>query len=156
MSARLLGLVQASLGPQESWRGEETTTCGVIAATLDGASLSSPLSALARGLGDWVTTVWATSAQSRSLDEESPWQPSPGPTTCREGAASTRTCAAPVFVGAHLSGVVMRGAQVEGADIDAPWLCNGESFLRVNDVDVIPFVEAESTAASPGSCIGLG
>ncbi len=59
------------------------------------------------------------------------------------------------FVGAHLSGVVMRGVQVEGADIDAPWLCNGETFLRVADVDVIPFVEAESTAASPGSCIGL-
>jgi hypothetical protein len=47
------------------------------------------------------------------------------------------------FVEADLSGVVMRGVKVEGADIDAPWLFDGESFLRVNGVDVIPFVEAE-------------
>jgi hypothetical protein len=37
----------------------------------------------------------------------------------------------------------MRGVKVEGTDIDAPWLFDGESFLRVNGVDVIPFVEAE-------------
>jgi uncharacterized protein YjbI with pentapeptide repeats len=47
------------------------------------------------------------------------------------------------FVRADLSGVVMRGVDVQGADIDAPWLFNGESFLRVNGVDVIPIVEAE-------------
>src|SRR5580698_7356417 len=47
------------------------------------------------------------------------------------------------FVEANLSGVVMRGVQVEGADIDAPWLFDGESSLRVNGVDVTPFVEAE-------------
>ena len=47
------------------------------------------------------------------------------------------------FVEADLSGVVMRGVRVEGADIDAPWLFDGQSFLRVNGVDVIPFVEAE-------------
>jgi hypothetical protein len=46
------------------------------------------------------------------------------------------------FIEADLSGVVMRGVQVDGADIDAPWLPEGE-FLRVNGVDVIPFVEAE-------------
>jgi hypothetical protein len=42
------------------------------------------------------------------------------------------------FVGADLSGVVMRGVQVDNAEIDAPWLSNGDSFLRVNGVDVIP------------------
>jgi hypothetical protein len=47
------------------------------------------------------------------------------------------------FVGADLSGVVMRGVDASGADIDAPWLLDGESPLRVNGVDVAPFVEAE-------------
>ena len=54
------------------------------------------------------------------------------------------------FVRADLSGVVMREAQVEGADIDAPWLSHGDSFLRVNGVDVIPFVEAELNRRFPG------
>jgi hypothetical protein len=53
------------------------------------------------------------------------------------------------FVGADLSGVVMRGVQVEAADIDAPWLYEGE-FLLVNSVDVIPFVEAELNRRFPG------
>ena len=53
------------------------------------------------------------------------------------------------FVGADLSGVVMRGVDVSGADIDAPWLPHGE-FLRVNGVDVIPFVEAELNRRFPG------
>jgi uncharacterized protein YjbI with pentapeptide repeats len=54
------------------------------------------------------------------------------------------------FVEADLSGVVMRGVRVKGADIDAPWLADGESFLRVNGVDVIPFVEAELNRRFPG------
>jgi DinB superfamily/Pentapeptide repeats (8 copies) len=54
------------------------------------------------------------------------------------------------FVSADLSGVVMRGVEVRGADIDAPWLSNGESFLRVNGVDVIPLVEAELNRRFPG------
>jgi DinB superfamily/Pentapeptide repeats (8 copies) len=53
------------------------------------------------------------------------------------------------FVGADLSGVVMRGVQVEEADIDAPWLPEGE-YLRVNGVDVIPYVEAELNRRFPG------
>jgi uncharacterized protein YjbI with pentapeptide repeats len=44
------------------------------------------------------------------------------------------------FVRADLSGVVMRAVEVAGADIDAPWLLEGGSFLRVNGVDVVPFV----------------
>jgi len=54
------------------------------------------------------------------------------------------------FIGADLSGVVMRGVQVERAEIDAPWLFEGESFLRVNGVDVIPFVDAELNRRFPG------
>ena len=53
------------------------------------------------------------------------------------------------FVGADLSGVVMRGVEVAEADIDAPWLPEGK-FLRVNGVDVIPFVEAELNSRFPG------
>jgi hypothetical protein len=54
------------------------------------------------------------------------------------------------FVGADLSGVVMRGVDVKRFDIDAPWLFEGESFLRVNGVDVIPFVEGELNRRFPG------
>jgi hypothetical protein len=54
------------------------------------------------------------------------------------------------FVGADLSGVVMRGVEVGDADIDAPWLSNGPTCLRVNGVDVIPFVEAELDRRFPG------
>jgi DinB superfamily len=54
------------------------------------------------------------------------------------------------FVDVDLSGVVMRAVDVRGADIDAPWLSNGDSFLRINDVDVIPLVEAELNRRFPG------
>jgi hypothetical protein len=54
------------------------------------------------------------------------------------------------FVRADLSGVVMRGVDIQGADIDAPWLFDGESFLRVNGVDVIPLVEVELNRRFPG------
>src|SRR5215475_2017491 len=54
------------------------------------------------------------------------------------------------FVRANLSGVVMRAVDVQGADIDSPWLFDGDSFLRVNGVDVIPLVEAELNRRFPG------
>jgi hypothetical protein len=54
------------------------------------------------------------------------------------------------FVRADLSGVVMRAVDVAGAEIDSPWLFDGESFLRVNGVDVIPLVEAELNRRFPG------
>jgi len=54
------------------------------------------------------------------------------------------------FVGSDLSGVVMRGVQMEAAEIEAPWLFDGDSFLRVNGIDVIPFVDAELTRRFPG------
>lgn len=44
----------------------------------------------------------------------------------------------------------MRGVDVAGADIDAPWLLDGESVLRVNGVDVVPLVEAELNGRFPG------
>ncbi|HET7385807.1 MAG TPA: DinB family protein [Nocardioidaceae bacterium] len=54
------------------------------------------------------------------------------------------------FVGCYLSDVVMRGVDVAGTEIDAPWLFDGDTFLRVNGVDVIPFVEAELNRRFPG------
>jgi hypothetical protein len=54
------------------------------------------------------------------------------------------------FVRCELSGAVMRGVDVAGADIDAPWLLDGESSLRVNGVDVVPFVETELNRRFPG------
>ena len=54
------------------------------------------------------------------------------------------------FVEADLSGVVMRGVDVQGADIDAPWLLDGEGSLRVNGVNVAPFVDAELNRRFPG------
>jgi len=54
------------------------------------------------------------------------------------------------FVRADLSGVVMRGVGIQGADIDAPWLLGNEGSLLVNGVDVVPFVEAELNRRFPG------
>ena len=54
------------------------------------------------------------------------------------------------FVEADLSGVVMRAVDVSGADVDAPWLVHGGSFL-VNGVDVIPFVEAALNEREKGA-----
>lgn len=54
------------------------------------------------------------------------------------------------FVRTDLSGAVMRGVEVRGADIDAPWLPDGDGTLLVNGVDVVPFVEAELDRRYPG------
>lgn len=54
------------------------------------------------------------------------------------------------FVRSDLSGVVMRGVDVQGADIDAPWLLEGDGVLLVNGVDVAPLVEAELNRRFPG------
>jgi hypothetical protein len=55
------------------------------------------------------------------------------------------------FVASNLSGVVMRGVEVDGADIDAPWLLEGgDRRLLVNGVDVTGFVDAELNRRFPG------
>jgi hypothetical protein len=54
------------------------------------------------------------------------------------------------FVEANLSGVVMRGVDVSEADIDAPFLFDGESSLHINGVDVVPLVDAELNRRFPG------
>lgn len=54
------------------------------------------------------------------------------------------------FLRSDLSGAVMRGVDVSGADIDAPWLLDGQSRLLVNGVDVAPLVDAELDRRFPG------
>jgi hypothetical protein len=54
------------------------------------------------------------------------------------------------FIGSDLSGAVIRGAMVDGAEIDAPWLLDGDGSLVVNGVDVAPLVEVELNARYPG------
>lgn len=52
------------------------------------------------------------------------------------------------FTRSTLAGAVMRGVDVRGLDIDAPWLTDGA--LLVNGVDVAPLVEAELNRRFPG------
>ncbi|MFI7247068.1 DinB family protein [Micromonospora chalcea] len=52
------------------------------------------------------------------------------------------------FTRSTLAGAVMRGVDVRGLDIDAPWLTDGA--LLVNGVDVVPLVEAELNRRFPG------
>jgi hypothetical protein len=53
------------------------------------------------------------------------------------------------FIECDLSDVVMRGVEIAGMDIDAPWLSAGPG-LRVNGVDVAPLVEQELDRRFPG------
>lgn len=52
------------------------------------------------------------------------------------------------FERSTLAGAVIRGGDVRGLEIDAPWLRGGA--LTVNGVDVVPFVEAELNQRFPG------
>jgi hypothetical protein len=54
------------------------------------------------------------------------------------------------FIRASLGGVVMRGVDVDGMDIEAPWLIEGGGTLLVNGVDVTPLVDAELDRRFPG------
>lgn len=54
------------------------------------------------------------------------------------------------FVRSDLSGAVMRAMEIRDADIDAPWLADGDGALLINGVDVVPFVEAELDRRFPG------
>src|SRR4051794_19974681 len=54
------------------------------------------------------------------------------------------------FVGVDLSDAVLRGIELQRGEIDSPWLFEGENYLRVNGVDVLPFVDAELNRRFPG------
>jgi len=53
------------------------------------------------------------------------------------------------FIECDLSDVVMRGVEIAGMEIDAPWLSEGLG-LRVNGVDVTSLVEQELDRRFPG------
>ncbi len=54
------------------------------------------------------------------------------------------------FTGCRLVGAVMRGVDVDGLEIEAPWLTEDGGSLVVNGVDVAPLVDAELDRRSPG------
>jgi uncharacterized damage-inducible protein DinB len=54
------------------------------------------------------------------------------------------------FVRSDVSGAVLRAVDVHGTEIESPWLFEGDSFLRVNGVDVIPLIDAELNRRFPG------
>jgi hypothetical protein len=54
------------------------------------------------------------------------------------------------FIESDLSGIVMRGVDVQAGDIDAPWLGTADASLIVNGVDVVPFIDAELNRRFPG------
>lgn len=54
------------------------------------------------------------------------------------------------FIRSDLSGAVLRGVDVGGVEIDAPWLLEDSETLLVNGVDVVPFVDAELNRRLPG------
>jgi hypothetical protein len=54
------------------------------------------------------------------------------------------------FTACDLSGIVMRGVDIAGTEIESPWLFDGDNFLRVNGVDVLPLVDAELNRRFPG------
>ena len=58
------------------------------------------------------------------------------------------------FVGSDLSGVVMRGVEVQGAEIDAPWLFDGGSSCASTASTWSPSSRPSSTAASPAAPTG--
>ncbi len=56
------------------------------------------------------------------------------------------------FVESDLSDVVIRGSEISGMEIDAPWLPFGKP-LRVNGVDVVAYVEGELNRRFPGRAL---
>jgi hypothetical protein len=56
------------------------------------------------------------------------------------------------FVESDLSDVVIRGCEISGMDIDAPWLPFGKPLL-VNGVDVVAHVEEELNRRFPGRAL---
>src|SRR5262245_35247186 len=54
------------------------------------------------------------------------------------------------FLRSGLSGVVMRGVDIAGAEIESPWIFENDTVLLVNGVDVVPLVDAELNRRFPG------
>ena len=57
------------------------------------------------------------------------------------------------FDSSDLSGAVMRGVDIAGAEIDSPWLIEEGGPLFVNGIDVVPYVDAELNRRFPGRAL---
>ncbi len=71
------------------------------------------------------------------------------PESLRGRTLKSRTMRGSRFIGCDLGDVIVRGSDVSGMEIDSPWLLEGGRLL-VNDVDVVPFVDAELNRRFPG------
>lgn len=78
---------------------------------------------------------------------------SPGAAAERPPEFADRDLRGARFVRSDLSGVVMRGVQVDDADVDAPWLLESGARFLVNGVDVAPYVDAELDRRFPGRAL---
>ena len=72
------------------------------------------------------------------------------PETLNGRTFKSRTLRESRFIGCDLGGVVVRGCDVAGMEIDSPWLMEAGSRLLVNGVDVVPLVDAELNRRFPG------
>ena len=61
-----------------------------------------------------------------------------------------RTLRGSRFVGCDLREVVVRGSELDGLELDSPWLLEEGGTLLVNGVDVVPLVDAELDRRFPG------
>jgi hypothetical protein len=72
------------------------------------------------------------------------------PESLRERTFRNRSLRGSRFIGCDFGDVVIRGSEVAGMEIESPWLCEGDSPLRVNGVNVVPLVDAELNRRFPG------
>lgn len=61
-----------------------------------------------------------------------------------------RTLRGSRFIACDLGDVVVRGSDIEGMELDSPWLLEGDKVLLVNGVNVVPLVDAELNRRFPG------
>lgn len=72
------------------------------------------------------------------------------PESLRDRAFVGRSLVGSRFTACDLSGVVVRGSDIAGMELDSPWLLEGGSQLFVNGVDVVPLVDAVLDERFPG------
>jgi hypothetical protein len=77
-------------------------------------------------------------------------QPETQPESLSGRTFRDRTLRESRFIGCDLSDVVVRGSEVDGMEIDSPWLLDDDGRLLVNGVDVVPLVDAELDRRFPG------
>jgi hypothetical protein len=54
------------------------------------------------------------------------------------------------FIECDLTDMVIRGVDINGTDIDAPWLGEAGASLKINGIEVAPYIQAELDRQFPG------